>query len=238
MKKAIVVGATSGIGRQVALLLAERGYRVGITGRRLELLVELQATNPSLFIVSDFDVTNSAKTSALLTQLAGELGGLDLLILSSGTGKINPTLDSGVEKYTNEVNVAGFTAVTNWAFNYFQQQGFGHLSAITSVAGLRGSRQAPAYFASKAYQINYLEGLRQKAVKLKLPVYITDIRPGFVDTAMAAGENLFWLATVEKAGSQILNAIEKKRDVVYITKRWRLIAVVFKLIPRWLFKRI
>jgi short-subunit dehydrogenase len=238
MKKAIVIGASSGIGRQLAVLLAADGYRVGITGRRDQLLLNLQATNPDQFVVSVFDVTDLAVIPQRLKQLIDELGGLDLLILSSGTGKINPTLDTTIEQSTNAVNVAGFTAVANWAFNFFQKQAFGHFAAITSIAGIRGSRQAPAYFASKAYQINYLEGLRQKAFNLKLPIYVTDIRPGFVDTAMAASENLFWVATVEKAAEQIYKAIENKRDVVYVTKRWRMVAFFSRLVPGFLYKRL
>lgn len=238
MKKAIVVGASSGIGHQLAVLLAANNYKVGITGRRDQLLLNLQATNPEQFIVSVFDVTDIAAVPLKLKQLTDELGGLDLLVLSSGTGKINSMLDTTVEQEINVLNVLGFTAVANWAFNFFQKQSFGHFSAITSIAGIRGSRQAPSYFASKAYQINYLEGLRQKAKNTKLPIYITDLRPGFVDTAMAAGENLFWVAPVEKAALQIYKAIENKRDVVYVTKRWRLVAFFFRLVPGFLYKRL
>jgi len=238
MKKAIVVGASSGIGQQLAVLLAANGYKVGITGRRDQLLLNLQATNPEQFIVSVFDVTDLAAVPQQLMQLTDELGGLDLLVLSSGTGKINPTLDPGIEEGINTLNVAGFTAVANWAFNFFQKQSFGHFAAITSIAGIRGSRQAPAYFASKAYQINYLEGLRQKAKETKLPIYVTDIRPGFVDTAMAAGENLFWVAPVKKAALQIYKAIKNKRDVVYITKRWRIVAFLFWILPKAIHKNL
>jgi short-subunit dehydrogenase len=238
MKKAIVVGASSGIGYQLAVLLAQNGYKVGITGRRDQLLLNLQATNPEQFIVSVFDVTDTADVPQKLKQLTDELGGLDLLVLSSGTGKINPELDTKVEQDINALNVAGFTAVADWTFNFFQKQAFGHFAAITSIAGIRGSRQAPAYFASKAYQINYLEGLRQKAKNTKLPVYVTDIRPGFVDTAMAAGENLFWVASVEKAAKQIYTAIENRRDVVYITKRWRIVGFLFWILPRFIHKRL
>jgi short-subunit dehydrogenase len=238
MKKAIVVGASSGIGQQLAILLAANGYKVGITGRRDQLLLNLQAKNPEQFIVSIFDVTNIAAVPQQLKQLTDELGSLDLLVLSSGTGKINPTLDPEVEQGINQLNVAGFTAVANWAFNFFQKQSFGHFAAITSIAGIRGSRQAPAYFASKAYQINYLEGLRQKAKKTRLPIYVTDLRPGFLDTAMAAGENLFWVAPVEKAALQIYKAIENKRDVAYITKRWRIIAFLFWILPKAIHKKI
>lgn len=238
MKKAIVVGASSGIGYQLAVLLSQNGYKVGITGRRDQLLVNLKATNPEQFIVSVFDATVISIVPRQLKQLTDELGGLDLLVLSSGTGKINPELDTAIEQDTNALNVAGFTAVADWTFNFFQKQAFGHFAAITSIAGIRGSRQAPAYFASKAYQINYLEGLRQKAINTKLPIYITDIRPGFVDTAMAAGENLFWVAPVEKAARQIYRAIEHKRDVAYVTKRWCLIAFLFWILPKFIHKKL
>jgi short-subunit dehydrogenase len=238
MKKAIVVGASSGIGRQLAVLLAENNYRVGITGRRLELLEELKSSRPEDFLVADFDVINPIKTAECLQRLAVELGGIDLLVLSSGTGKVNPALDYGIERYTNEVNVTGFTQIADWAFNYFDVQGHGHFAAITSIAAVRGSRQAPAYNASKAYQVNYLEGMMQRAGNLKKPIYITDIRPGFVDTPMAKAEKLFWVATVEKAAKQIFKAIESRRTVVYVTKRWRLVAFLFRMIPGFLYKRL
>jgi len=236
-KRAIVIGATSGIGRELSILLAAGGYTVGITGRRLTLLDELKNQNPESFVVSAFDVTNTKALPQNLQQLTNALQGLDLLVLSSGTGKITPSLNPGIEKYTNEVNVFGFTAVADWAINYFVKQGHGHFAAITSVAAIRGSRYAPAYNASKAYQVNYLEGLRQRLFHLKKPIYITDIRPGFVDTAMAAG-NVFWMATADKAAKQILHAIKNKRKVVYIIKRWRIIAILLRLIPGFLYERM
>jgi short-subunit dehydrogenase len=237
MKKAIVIGATSGIGKQLAIVLAENGYIVGITGRRDELLSNLQAAKPDGFVVSCFDVTDIDDVPGHLKRLADELGGLDMLVLSSGTGKINPTLDVNIEQQINAVNVAGFTAVTDWAFNFFQQQGYGHFAAITSVAAILGGRHAPAYNASKAYQVNYLEGLRQKAFNIRKPIIITDIRPGFVDTAMAAGD-VFWMASVEKASNQIFKALVNKREVVYVTNRWRLVAFLLRALPRFLYKRL
>ena len=106
------------------------------------------------------------------------------------------------------------------------------------MGGLRGSSNAPAYNATKAFQINYLEGLRQKATKLKIPIFVNDIRPGFVDTAMAKGEGQFWVTTIEKATNQILQAIKKKRKVVYITKRWKLVAAILKRIPQQIYDRM
>lgn len=100
-----------------------------------------------------------------LKELSGELGGLDLFIISAGMGELNEMLDFELEQRTIDTNIYGFTYIADWAFHFFQKQESGHLVGITSVAGIRGNRVAPAYNASKAYQINYLEGFRQKANK-------------------------------------------------------------------------
>ncbi len=237
MKKAIIIGATSGIGKEIAKLLVNNNYKVGITGRRTALLEKLKLEKPNAYLIKTIDVTDLNKITENLEALKTELNGLDLLIISAGTGNLNDNLDFEIEKITIETNVLGFTCIANWAFNLFQQQKFGHLVAISSVAGLRGSRQAPAYNASKAFQINYLEALRQKVTKLKLPIFITDIRPGFVATAMAKGDGQFWVASVKKAALQIFKAINKKNKIVYVTKRWLLIAMLLNKIPRQIYDR-
>jgi len=232
LKKAIIIGASSGIGRELALLLAAEGYSVGITGRRLELLTELSSKNPDVFISKHMDITHFESTISTLAALVQELGGLDLLILSSGTGEINRELNFDIEQATCQTNVMGFTNIADWTMSYFIAQQSGHLVVISSIAGLRGNKDAPAYNASKAYQINYTEAMRQKVCSLKLPITITDIRPGFVDTDMAKGDGKFWVATVEKAGKQIIKSIKAKRKVAYVTKRWRLIAIAFQFMNR------
>jgi short-subunit dehydrogenase len=236
MKKAIVVGATSGIGEGIARLLIENDYKVAITGRRTHLLDEIKKANPD-YITGSFDVRDTTEISKHLENLVLALEGLDLLIISSGTGDITEYLDFNIEKNAIDTNVRGFTAVADWSFNYFENQKHGHLVNISSIAGLRGNRFAPAYAASKAYQINYLQGLRQKAANLRIPLYITDIRPGFVDTAMAQGDHVFWKSSVGKAAKQIYQAIKAKRKVAYITKRWALIAFFMKLVPEWIYNK-
>lgn len=238
MKRAIVIGATSGIGKGLARILADNGYKVGITGRRTELLSELKNEKPGSFYIKSLDVTDTKHVIEKLEELTTDLGGLDLLILSSGTGDINKNLDFEIERQTINTNVLGFTQIAGWAFNYFEKQKSGHLIAISSIGGLRGTRLAPAYTASKAYQINYLEGLRQKATKLKEPIFVTDIRPGLVDTPMAKGDVLFWVMPVDKVVRQIYRAINKKNKVAYVTKRWRVMAAIVKRIPRPIYDRI
>ena len=237
MNKAIIIGATSGIGNELAKILVQNGYIVGITGRRKTELLKLKNSNPNNYVISSFDCT-SENNSKKLSELTDQIGGLDLLILSSGTGDLNEDLDFETEHKTNLLNVNAFTEIVDWTFNYFKKQENGHLVAISSIAGIRGGRIAPAYNASKAYQINYLEGLRQKATKTKKPIYVTDIRPGFVDTDMAEGEGQFWVATKEKASQQIFGIIKRKKGIGYVTKRWWIIAKLLRLIPNGIYKKM
>jgi len=237
MKKIIILGATSGIGRELAKIFVKNNNKVAITGRRTHLLEELKNENNN-FIIKPLDITQTDEVIKKLDELSNELDGVDLVIICSGTGEINFNLDFSIEKQTIETNVAGFTCVCDWAINYFEKQGSGHLAGITSVAGIRGNREAPSYYASKSYQINYLEGLRQKATSLKKPIYITDIRPGLVDTDMAKGEGLFWVAPVEKAGLYIYKAIKNKKKIAYITKRWRLVYEILKRIPNVIYDKM
>jgi len=238
MKNAIIIGATSGIGKELARLLVDDGFKVGITGRRTELLESLKSENPASYFIKAFDVKDTKTAEEKLEELTTELGGLDLVILSSGTGDINDKLDFEIEFRTIETNVIGWTFIADWTFKYFEKQKYGHLTAISSIGGLRGSRQSTSYNATKAYQINYLEGLRQKATKLKEQIFVSDIRPGLVNTEMAKGEGLFWVMPVEKTAQQIYKAIKKKKKIAYVTKRWKLIASIVKRIPVQLYDRM
>ena len=156
---------------------------------------------------------------------------VDLIINSASVIYRNPTLDWKRENETISVNVVGFTAITNIAIQYFLKKGGGHFLNISSIAALKGSGVAPAYNASKAFESNYLVGVRQNIAKLRVPISITDIMPGYVDTAMAQGDLMFWVASPEKAAEQIYEAIVRRKKHAYITKRWRLIAWLIKFVP-------
>lgn len=227
----LIVGATSGIGRRVAERLAAEGHRVGIVGRREELLREIAAQHPQHFRCERLDVAQTDCVAPLLDRLAAALGGVDVCLVAAGVGELNPALDSAVEQRTIRTNVAGWTAVVDWAFDRFMKQGGGHLVVVTSVGGLRGGAAAPAYNASKAWQINYAEGLRLRAAKARLPIRITDIRPGLVDTAMAQGEGLFWVMPVDRVAEQLLRAVRRGRRVAVVTRRWRIAAWLLRHLP-------
>jgi short-subunit dehydrogenase len=236
--KAIVMGASSGMGKELARILSNNNYIVGLAARRINLLEELQKELPGKSYIKQIDISRFADAEKEFCDLIAEMGGVDLVIISSGYGDINPLLQWDIEKETIDVNVSGFTLIASIAFQYFLEKGSGHLAGISSVAALRGNRSDPAYSASKAYVSNYLEGLRQRAVRSKKPIYITDIMPGFVKTAMSKGGNLFWLATAKEAAEQIFDAIRGKKKLAYITRRWRLIAWIMKVAPDWLYSRI
>lgn len=171
-------------------------------------------------------------------DLVAGLGSVDLVIISAGWGERNPDLTDSIEQETIDTNVCGFAAFATAAYRYFKARGRGHLVGISSIAALRGNGAAPAYSASKAFMSNYLEGLRVRAFREQLDVTVTDVRPGFVDTAMAKGENLFWVGTPQKAAQQIIDAIERRKGIVYITRRWRLMAWLLRCLPGSLYKHL
>ncbi len=239
MRNAIIIGATSGIGRALAIELARRGYAVGATGRRVALLDELAREIATPVFTCEMDIAQPEAATAALDALIAEMGGMELLVISSGVGIPNPELRWESERDTLAVDVMGFAAMAAAGFRYFAQQGHGHLVGITSIAGLRGSRWNPAYGASKAFDISYLEALRGRARHLGLPLYVTDIRPGFVATPMTArNERMFWVAGAPAAARQIAVAIQRKQRVAYITHRWALIAWLVRHMPAWLLERL
>ena len=236
-KTIIIIGATSGIGRALYENYAADGNLIGIVGRRANLLDELRQEYPDTTVTATADVTKQDEIARAIDALRAELKDIDLAVVCSGTGDINTPLDYAVERPTIDTNVTGWTFVVDTLYNIFEQQGHGHLVAITSAGGLRGESMAPAYSASKAYQINYMEAMRKKAYKSGNHILVTDIRPGLVDTAMAKGERLFWVMPVEKVASQIIAAIRKQKSKAYVTKRWHVLAIINKNLPYSIYKK-
>ena len=234
----VIIGASSGIGKALFEKYASEDNRIGIVGRRANLLDNLSLKYPSKTISAKADITNLEEVNRAINALHKEMEYIDLAILCSGIGDINAKLDYAIERSTIDTNVVGWTFVIDLFYHIFEQQGHGHLVAITSVGGLRGEPMAPAYSASKAYQINYMEALRKKAFKNGGHIIVTDIRPGLVDTSMAKGERLFWVMPVEKVASQIIKAICKKKSKAYVTRRWHILAVINKNLPFFLYKRM
>ena len=238
MKKAIIIGASSGIGKGISLELLKKKYKIGISARREERLDEIKKISPENVLVKVFD-SSTEKNDVLLDYFINKLDGVDLIIYCSGIGILNKELDYDIEKKVNNLNVSGFTQVVTHAYNYFVKQGSGHIVNISSIASEIGNGIAPSYNASKAFQANYLQGLRFKSIKIKLPIFLTDVRPGFVDTEILMGnkDKLLWVAPLDKACKQIVNGIDRKSKVLYITRRWKIISLLIKILPESILKK-
>ena len=233
MSKAIIVGASSGIGLEVARLFIQRGWTVGVAARRLDLLQTIGAAD-----VEQIDVT-SADAPEKLMQLVDRLGGMDLFFYASGIGKQNRELTPDIELATVETNGLGFSRMIGCAYRYFAQQGRGHIAAITSIAGTKGLGPAPAYSATKAMQNVYLQALEQQANARKLDIRFTDIRPGFVDTALLSGTFHYPMMLKPQAvAREIVSAIEHHKHIRVIDWKYRILTAVWRRIPRCIWRRI
>ena len=232
----LIIGATSGIGKALFEKFVSEGNHLGIVGRRTNLLDELQLQHPNNTFAFAADITKQDEIEQATHNLCEKLGNIDIAIVCSGIGDLNPSLVYALEHPTIETNVKGWTFVIDTLYHIFEQQGHGHLVAITSAGGLRGEPMAPAYSATKAYQINYMEALRKKAFKAGGNIIVTDVRPGLVDTAMAKGKGIFWVMPVEKVARQIYSSIRRKKSKVYVTKRWHVLAVINKNLPFFLYR--
>jgi short-subunit dehydrogenase len=238
VRTAVIIGASSGIGEALARQLHREGWRLGLLARRQERLAAIAEVLGERVSTAYIDVSADDCSHRFEAALA-ELGGADLVILSAGTGHINPQHDTLLDQETTAVNVHGFMTIAHTAFLHFQKRGQGHLAAITSVAALRGSAEATAYAASKAFQSVYLDGLRDSARHKRLPITITELQPGFVDTRMMkTGTPLpplmrrLLVCDASTAADQMLRAISRKQKHAYITRRYALIACLLKILPR------
>ena len=234
--KFIIIGSTSGLGRGTAELFAKNGHQVGITGRREELLKEIQSLYPSTVFIETMDVTENNCVQKL-ESLIDKMQGVDAILYSSGVGTASEIIDYEIENQTNKVNVYGFTQLVDYAYNYFVKQGYGHLAVISSVAGFRGLRGAPSYSASKGYQRIYLESLAQTAHRCKHKLTFSTIIPGFVDTDLIK-ENYPLMLSCEKAVKIIYKNLLKKKRIIYVDGRWRYIVFLMKRIPVCIWERM
>lgn len=238
MKKALIIGASSGIGRELAIVLAKQGYEVGLMARRLDLLESLQKEIPTKTYIGRTDISQTSQAIEDVSSMIQKMNGLDLMVINAGIGIVNHELDWPTEQQVLDVNIYGFCGLAGLAFKHFAQQKRGHLVGISSIVAYRGNNLAPSYNASKAFMSNYLEGLRKKAFKDGLPIVITDIKPGFVDTKMAQSDSKFWVASPRQAAEQIYSSVQKQSKHAYVTRRWRFVAWLLKLMPDWLYYKI
>jgi len=220
----------------MAVEYARLGYRVGVAARRSDLLDQLCAELPGRCVGRMLDVAQPDTAIVALKALVAEMGDVDTFVISAAIGSNNPELEWHREAQTLMINVVGCAAMINVAVEHLEARGRGRLVGLSSVAAVRGIGRAPAYSASKAFLSNYLHGLRYRFMKRKLPISVTDVQPGFVETRMAGGT--FWMVSAETAARQIIAATQRGRAHVYVTPRWRLIAWLMRLVPDVLWGRL
>ena len=237
---AIVMGATSGIGYEVALALARQGWRVGVAGRREDILKKMVDETAGIVAYEVIDVTVPQATDAL-HRLIGKMGGMGLYFHSSGIGYQNTDLDADKELRTIETNCLGMARLVGAAFRYFEQhpETEGQIAVISSIARTRGLGAAPAYSASKRFTSHYMESLCQlKRIKGLRHLHLTDIRPGFVRTPLIEGSHFPMQLDARRVAAIIVAAIRRRQAVVTINWLYRLLVFFWQLIPRWLWVRM
>lgn len=217
----VIIGATSGIGLALAKEFADVNS-LTVTGRSIEKLNEIKTESPN-FETAAFDVKNENEIDNFFANLPQPV---DLIVNCAGWGDLNQEYDWKIDKETLEINTFGFAKICHSALQIFKKQGFGQLAVITSIGGLLPSDIGNSYNATKSFQIKYTQGLQQLFDKSQIT--ITEIRAGMIDTKMLKGDGAFWVATTEKAAKQIKTAIEKKKKLVYVSKRWALIGFIAK----------
>ena len=237
-RRGIVMGASSGLGHSIAEILLEKGWRLGLAARREELLLPLKEKYPNQVITACIDV-NAEDAGERLLQLVEQMGGIDLYFHVAGIGKQNMELQQDIEMNTVETNSKGFTRCITTMFNHMATSGGGHIAAISSIAGTKGLGAAPSYSATKAFQNTYLEALEQQAAMRHLNILISDIRPGFVATPLLGEQPHYpMLMETDKAAKEIVKAVLKKKHVHVLDLRYRILTPLWRLIPRWLWRRL
>lgn len=237
-KRIVIIGATSGIGYEIAKLYISAGWQTGLAGRRVELLEPLRQMAPERVCIQYIDVT-ATDAEHNLNLLIEQLGGMDLFLLSSGTGSQNAVLDPAIELLTVNTNGVGFVRMITSAYRYFtKRKQSGHIAAITSIAGTKGLGIAPAYSATKRFQNCYLEALDQLACMEKTGVSFTDIRPGFVDTPLLKSGYYPMKMKSDFVAEKIVKAISQNKRRVVIDWRYAIIVFFWKLIPSGIWRRL
>lgn len=236
-KRAIVMGASSGMGYEVASILLKDGWKVGLAARRMETLDGLKKQFPQQVLSERIDVTKEDAPRRLLS-LVGQLGGVDLYFHASGIGKQNPDLDEGVEMNTVNTNAMGFTRMIDTVFNYMKGNGGGHIAVISSIAGTKGLGPAPSYSATKAYQNTYIQALEQLAHTRRYGIRFTDIRPGFVDTPLLAGGKYPMLMDSQRVARAIVKAVYAQNHVRVIDWRYAFLTRCWRMIPNFIWRQI
>jgi short-subunit dehydrogenase len=244
-RRAIVVGASSGIGAAIAHELAAQGYDLGLVARRTGLLAEvagsIRKAEPTCTVeVYPHDVRSLSEVSRLFEQIVEDLHGLEWIVYVAGVMPPIEPDEYAIEKDRQivEVNLLGAMAWLNEAARWFTAARRGTIVGVSSIAGERGRRGNPAYCSSKAALNSYLESLRNRLSRYG--VHVLTVKPGFVRTAMLTGREggTFWVISPEEAARTIVRAAGRRRKTIFVPARWALVGAAVRLIPSFVFRRL
>lgn len=239
MRRAVIIGATSGIGEELARQLSHRGVELGLTGRRADRLSNLAESLPSRAVVRVMDVTDSDTARFRFEELVSELGDTDCVVLNAGISDSGAATDWPRAAAVIDTNVRGFVALGLAATAYFRTRGGGHLVGISSVASQVPNGRSPVYSGTKAFVSSWMQGLRARAKHEGWNLDVTDIRPGFVHTPLTAHlRHMFWAVDAPYATRQIVRAIERRSHRAYVPKRWWIIHTLLWLLPYRILNRL
>jgi hypothetical protein len=232
-----ITGATSGLGEEMALEFARRGYAIAIAGRRIErlesLATRLRDLGAAAALAVPLDVTDYAAVEAALARVASELGRLDIVVANAGVGYSLPAGRGKFEllRQTIDTDLTAAIATIEFALPILRAQGGGQIVAITSVAGSRGMTYMGAYSAAKAGLHRYVQALR--AELRGEPIVLTELAPGYIDTDMNRGmKSRPFVIPLEKGGSMLADMIERRVRHRFVPMwPWTLIAPLSKLVP-------
>ncbi|MDD7250648.1 MAG: SDR family NAD(P)-dependent oxidoreductase [Prevotellaceae bacterium] len=234
---AIVMGASSGMGQEVARRLLNKGWAVGLAARRIDRLREMAEEYGPRAVCAQIDVNDDGSAKQLL-HLFEQLSTVDLYIHTSGVGKVNCQLEEDIELQTVKTNALGFTRCIGVAYRWMAEHGGGKIVAISSIAGIRGLGPAPSYSATKALQHTYIQALEQQAHCRHLNIHFTEIRPGFVDTQLLNGSHYPMTMQVDGVVDEMMRAIRHRRHTCVIDWRYRLLVALWRLVPAWVWRRM
>ncbi|MES2998537.1 MAG: SDR family NAD(P)-dependent oxidoreductase [Pseudomonadota bacterium] len=237
MKSLLILGATSSIAKACAEIFASRGYRLFLASRDLfelaRLAKDLHIRFKTQIDYSFFDVAVLESHASFFKKVLDTMGSIDGILMAIGL------LD---KKYSPaEIIVTNFTgpaSILALCADYLSSQKKGFIVGLSSVAGDRGRQSNYIYGASKSALTVYLQGLRSYLHPHH--VHVLTIKLGLIDTKMTFGASypLFLAANPQKTGLKIINALDKRKESVYIPKSWRIIMLIIRLIPEKIFKHL
>jgi NAD(P)-dependent dehydrogenase (short-subunit alcohol dehydrogenase family) len=241
-KTVFITGASSGIGRALALELASRGYDLFVCARRLDLLDQLRAeiasAHPARRVeVRRLDVTDDADVAAAIEEAAEKLGRCDIVVANAGLGSSGPVGEGrmGRDRIVIETNLIGAMATIDAALALFRRQGGGQIVGVASVAGVRGLPGSGSYSASKAGLAVYLESVR--AETHREPITVTTIAPGYIDTPINQDmKSRPFLIDVAKGARMTADLIERRVGYATVPRfPWTVVAPLLRVLPTsWL----